>query len=105
VLQYLDDPYAVLAGASAFRPSLIVVDRNPFFEQKDDAFSLQVVSDAIFPARLAFRIFGHDTLENALAPTYRKVTEFDTVDPDMMAGSATVRFRGKVFARAAELEG
>jgi putative methyltransferase (TIGR04325 family) len=97
VLQYLNDPYAVLASASACKPSMIVVDRNPFWDGDEDIFSLQIVSDDIFPARLPFRVFGSNSLETALAPTYRKLSEFDTVDPTMLVGLDTVRFRGKVF--------
>ncbi len=99
VLQYLDDPYAVLARAAALKPSLIIIDRNPFAETKQDAFSLQIVSDAIFKARLPFRIFGDDGLEKWLAPGYRRIAEFDAIDPDMMAASLPVKFRGKAFER------
>lgn len=99
VLQYLEDPYKILARAVSSRPTLIVIDRSPFSEMEKDAFSLQVVADAIYPARLPFRIFGVNSLESSLLPAYRIVAAFDTVDPDMMAGSVTVRFRGKVFER------
>jgi putative methyltransferase (TIGR04325 family) len=100
VLQYLEDPYKTLASVVAFKPSLIIIDRNPYSEMNSDTFSLQIVTDAIFPARLPFRIFGDNSIENRLAPAYRKVAEFDAVDTDMMAGSLVVRFRGKAFERA-----
>jgi putative methyltransferase (TIGR04325 family) len=100
VLQYLDEPYKILANAVAFKPSFIIIDRNPYSETNSDKVSLQIVSDAIFPARLPFRIFGDNSLENWLAPAYRKVAEFDGIDPDMIAGSLVVRFRGKAFERS-----
>lgn len=99
VLQYLEDPYSILASALTCKPAMIIVDRNPFWGGDKDIFSLQIVSNEIFPARLPFRIFGQNSLERELAPAYRKRSEFDTVDPDMMVGSDIVRFRGKVFER------
>jgi putative methyltransferase (TIGR04325 family) len=101
VLQYLDDPYGALASAVACNPSMIVIDRNPFWDGDDDMFSLQIVSDEIFPARLPFRIFGRDSMEKVVGQVYRKLAAFDTVDPDMMVGSDLVRFRGKAFERVA----
>ena len=101
VLQYLDDPYGALASAVACSPSMIVIDRNPFWDGDDDMFSLQIVSDEIFPARLPFRIFGRDSMEKVVGQVYRKLAAFDTVDPDMMVGSDLVRFRGKAFERVA----
>lgn len=104
VLQYLDDPYGILASAVASNPEMIIVDRNPFWGGNEDMFSLQIVSDDIFPARLPFRIFGRSNLEKALAPAYRSLSEFDTVDPDMMVGFDRVRFRGKVFERVVDTQ-
>lgn len=99
VLQYLEDPYSILASALSCKPAMIIVDRNPFWDGDEDIFSLQIVSNEIFPARLPFRIFGQNSLERELALAYRKLSEFDSVDPDMMVGSDMVRFRGKVFER------
>ena len=99
VLQYLDEPYAILATALSSKPAMIVVDRNPFWNGDQDLFSLQMVSDEIFPASLPFRTFSKNSLESALVPAYRKLSEFDTVDPDMRVGFDTVRFRGKIFER------
>jgi putative methyltransferase (TIGR04325 family) len=104
VLQYLENPYGALASTVACKPSMIVIDRNPFWDGSDDVFSLQMVSDEIFPARLPFRIFGRDSIEKVLEPAYRTLSPFGTVDPDMMVGSDKVRFRGKAFERVSGIQ-
>jgi putative methyltransferase (TIGR04325 family) len=97
VLQYLDDPYDVLRRVVLCEPQVIVVDRNPFSSEERDVFSTQIVAGKIYPARLAFRIFASNSLERALAPKYRKFSEFDAIDPRMKAESIDVRHQGKVF--------
>jgi len=97
VLQYLDDPYAVLSQARGLKPRLILIDRTPLCERPSDCYSVQVVDDAIFPARLPVRIFGKGTLEGAVGSGYRKIGEFDAIDQEMSLGTMRVRFKGLAF--------
>ncbi|QIP01739.2 methyltransferase, TIGR04325 family [Bradyrhizobium symbiodeficiens] len=101
VLQYLDDPYHVLAEACACGASTIIVDRNPVCALAQDVLAVQVVSSDIFPARLPFRIFGAGMIENAMGSAYRKVAEFGCVDSDAVLKALDVRFRGQAFERRA----
>lgn len=99
VLQYLDDPYAILEQAKALAPAAILIDRNPCSILDRDAFTLQTVPDRIFSARFPFRIFGHDEINRALTPQYCLSASFETVDRDMQAGDVVVKFRGQYFNR------
>ncbi|MGJ4950100.1 methyltransferase, TIGR04325 family [Bradyrhizobium sp. HKCCYLS20291] len=99
VLQYLDDPYEVIAEVSASGASTVIIDRNPFSDSVNDVYAVQIVSADIFSARLAFRIFGITRLERALFPIYCKVAEFDCIDRDATLGVLDVRFRGQAFER------
>ena len=101
VLQYLDDPYAILHSAGRLQPKLILVDRTPFCERPSDCYSVQVVDDAIFPAQLPFRIFGKSSLESALSSGFRKIGEFDAIDPEMSLGAVRVKFKGLAFEATA----
>jgi putative methyltransferase (TIGR04325 family) len=98
VLQYLDEPPAILAEAVALRPRSIIIDRTPAGPQIEEAYTVQYVPADIFKARLAFRIFGAGQLDGLL-PGYRRVATFDTVDPDMRSGHLLVKFTGALYER------
>jgi putative methyltransferase (TIGR04325 family) len=100
VLQYLEDPYEVLDQAAHLGPQTVLVDRTPFSGFSSDSYAIQVVDEAIFPARLPFRIFGIDRLEDALRPRYRKTGEFDAIDQSMSLGKISVKFKGLAFRPA-----
>lgn len=97
VLQYLDDPYSIVDQAMRLRPQTILIDRTPFCENPDDLYSVQIVDDTIFPARLPFRIFGKNRLEEKLSAGYRQIGEFVAIDRDMLLGTQQVKFRGLAF--------
>jgi putative methyltransferase (TIGR04325 family) len=97
VLQYLEDPYEVLRQGVLMEPRTILIDRTPFSGGLVDSYAVQVVDDAMFPARLPFRVFGIDSLEDALRARYRKIGEFDAIDQDMSLGKMHVKFKGSAF--------
>lgn len=99
VLQYLDDPYAVLSQAKSADPDMILIDRNPFSDASADIYSLQVVPEEIFTAKLPFRVFGSASLEDALQPAYQLVSQTGSIDPDAYAGQTRVQFLFKAFER------
>jgi putative methyltransferase (TIGR04325 family) len=98
VLQYLDDPAALLENALRLAPRAIVIDRTPVSDLSEEAFTIQHVPADIFKARLALRIFGAGQIDAAL-PGYRRIATFDTVDPDQWAGSLLVKFKGAIYER------
>lgn len=99
VLQYLEDPYSIIARAKATRPMAILIDRNSVSAKDQDTFSVQVVPDEIFPASFPFRVFGQNSLESALQPEFRVVAQAGSVDPDAYAGQIRVQFLFKAFER------
>ena len=98
VLQYLNDPYDILARAAALRPRAIIIDRNPESTRKTDVFTVQIVPEDIYQARLPFRIFGAGNVDAHLVG-YRQTFGFAAVDPDMRTGYLTVKFRGALHER------
>jgi putative methyltransferase (TIGR04325 family) len=99
VLQYLEDPYSILAQVRELMPTAILIDRTPVSACAEDVFSIQIVPPTIFAARLPFRAFGAGKLGAAFKDDYNQVAVFPTADPDMIAGPVKVRFRGKWFER------
>jgi putative methyltransferase (TIGR04325 family) len=97
VLQYLEDPYGVLRQTSFLEPKTILIDRTPLAASSADSYAVQVVDETIFPARLPFRIFGTNGLENVLHTRYRKMGEFDAIDQGMSLGNMFVKFKGLAF--------
>ncbi|WP_156898704.1 methyltransferase, TIGR04325 family [Bradyrhizobium erythrophlei] len=102
VLQYLDDPFGILAKAVSLNPEFIVVDRNPFCSSARDLYTVQVVSDEIFPARLPFRAFSNEKFASVFGGDYLEIGQFETVDPEMFVRGESVRFLGKVWERRSE---
>jgi putative methyltransferase (TIGR04325 family) len=105
VLQYLEDPYRVLDQAARLGSQAILIDRTPFSETSADAYAIQVVDEVIFPARLPFRVFGNDRLEDFLRGRYCKIGEFDAIDPNMTLGKIAVKFKGLAFTPAIDGSG
>ncbi len=97
VLQYLDNPYEILERAKKLGAETVFVDRNPKSEVIEDKYTLQYVPGGTFTARLPFRIFGKQKLEEALSPEYILRGNFASVDPDMTAGGMPVSFLGSLF--------
>ena len=89
VLQYLDDPYQVLARAIELKPRAIIIDRTPVSDLVLDTYTIQYVPSESGSIRLPFRIFGKDKLVQQLRPGYDKIVEFAALDPDMLAGLIT----------------
>jgi putative methyltransferase (TIGR04325 family) len=100
VLQYLDDPYAILDQARRLAPRAILVDRTPFSDVSGDHYAVQVVDETIFPGRLPFRVFGRDSLESALEAEYCRIGKFDALDQKMWLGNMRVTFKGLAFEPA-----
>jgi putative methyltransferase (TIGR04325 family) len=97
VLQYLDDPYSILAQAISLSPRGLIIDRTPNSDRVEDVFSVEVVPRSVYSARLAFRIFGARAIETELSPDYRKFAEFDAIDPGTTVEGVSVRFHGMYF--------
>jgi putative methyltransferase (TIGR04325 family) len=98
VLQYLDDPYGVLAEAVALNPRAIIVDRNPESDNLEDAFSVQALPRYLGSRRIPCRVFGARSIESAL-PGYSRAFDFSTIDPDMHADGLLVKMRGSLYEK------
>jgi len=81
VMQYLEDPAALLRKIISTGVAHIVIDRTPFFDAHQDLLTVQHVPPEIYSASYPCWIFSRSTLLRMLEPNYRLVADFtDSTD-------------------------
>lgn len=90
VLQYLQDPYAVLAELVGSGVETILVDRTPFHDGENDFVAVQKVSEEIYPASYPLWIFSKNNFMNYSAKSFELVTEW--LSPEGIVGFSSGRF-------------
>jgi putative methyltransferase (TIGR04325 family) len=75
-LQYLDNPYGVLAEAIRSGAGMIVIDRTVFIDGADDRITLQTVPSEIYPARLPVWLFSESKLREFLERDFKMFARF-----------------------------
>ena len=100
VLQYLEDPMALLAEIAARSPPFILVDRTPVLDQGAERIVVQNVPPSIYPASYACRLFAPDAIPQALAKHYDFRYSFEAhIGNIIRAGDAQGRYRGYFLER------
>lgn len=99
VLQYLDDPYAVLDELMRSGTEVILVDRTSFHDGEKDFIAVQKVGEAIYPASYPLWIFSKNNFMNHLTEHFELVTEW--LSPEGFVGFSSGRFsfNGMVMQR------
>ncbi len=102
VLQYLEDPYAILREVSA-SPAIryLVIDRTPMGEQAHDRLCVQHVPKFIYDASYPCRIFSRRHLLAQLGAPWRLVCDF--LSPEGAAHTADglpFEFRGLILEKS-----
>lgn len=99
VLQYLERPYELLAGARRF-PS-VIVDLTPVHGGDRDRLTVQRVPPSIYPARYPCWLFSEGRLLAALRESFRLVAAFDcTLGRELRVDTLHARYRGYLLDRA-----
>ena len=80
VLQYVEEPQAVLAVAADSGVPFILLDRTPFIAGPRDRLTVQTVSKRVVPASYPAWFFSRERFMRALAGRYRLVEEFPAID-------------------------
>lgn len=99
VLQYLDDPRAVLEQASRLDAEVIVVDRTIVNDGAADRIYVQSVPASIYCASYPCRSLSERGLVAALAGRYRLVASFPSLEFPALAKIAS-SFKGFLFCKA-----
>ena len=91
VLQYLENPYAVLEQAAALRPAMILLARTPFAET-EEYITVQHVPASIYSASYPCRWLDRNRVNGILEKQYRLLPDFSThIDPPGFLGFAAAR--------------
>lgn len=82
VLQFLEDPYALLDDVVRSDAGIILIDRTSFlFNDGPDAYKVQVTPASIYSSRYPFRYFNRSKFINWFAMNgFRKVEQFQSLD-------------------------
>jgi putative methyltransferase (TIGR04325 family) len=97
VLQYVEEPHAVLATAVESDVPFILLDRTPFIDAPKDRLTVQTVSKRVYPASYPAWFFSRERLLTTLARKYRKLEEFAAIDQ----ANVSSRYLGMLFERNA----
>lgn len=99
VLEYLENPYALLEQIDETRIDHLIVDRVPFTDAPADRIAVQKVPPAIYPASYPVWLFGAEALSKALARNWRIIAEFNALDGRIQSRFGVIAHRGFVLER------
>ncbi len=98
VLQYLEQPEALLGRLSGFR--FVVIDLTPASTSPRHRLTVQMVPPTIYPARYPCWIFSEHELRRTLERHFDIVVAFDpALGQDLRVGRDRARYRGYILER------
>jgi putative methyltransferase (TIGR04325 family) len=99
VLQYLEDPYAILASVVRHGVAQVVIDRTPVVSGRREIITLQRVPARILRSSYPARLFTRESLLSSFEPGYRLAGEFEAIDEPVGGLTRRVRFVGYLLER------
>ena len=91
VLQYMENPYALIAEACSLKPQAIIIDRTPFSNESEKII-VQHVPESIYKASYPCRLLVLQQVREALAQDYHCMPVYPSqVDPAGFYGFMAVR--------------
>lgn len=97
VLQYLEQPFAVLRTLLSSPCNDLIVDRTPFWDGPEDRLCVQYVPASIYAASYPSWIFSLHRFRSYLNEGWEIVAEFD--DPDRLPGPVVFGYKGMIATR------
>jgi putative methyltransferase (TIGR04325 family) len=97
VLQYLDDPFAILDQLEQSSVSTLIIDRTPFCDAVQDQFFVQHVPKSIYPASYPIRVFSRRLFDLILAENWIELESFGSVDN--IPSRINVKWEGRIYVR------
>lgn len=94
VLQYLQDPYALLSEIILKKPDFIIIDRTPYITG-NDRITIQKVHPRIYKGKYPCWFFNEKKFISFLSTEYKLILEFDAFD----RANIKSRFKGFLFQR------
>lgn len=89
VLQYLENPYAILREIISFKPEVIFLDRLSVVDAGRDIITLQQVPPSIYTASYPCRFFHEENIVNILSADYELFSRF----PSFVENRGTLNYK------------
>lgn len=99
VLQYLENPYAILDKVLKLGFEFILIDRTPLIESGDDRITVQKVPPSIYDASYPAWFFNRDKFLSFLSGDYELMAEFDALTGTIHLRGARAVDKGFVFRK------
>ena len=97
-LQYVEQPYQILAELCEAGIDCVIIDRTPFHDGVTDRLCIQHVPKEIYAASYPSWIFSHSAFSaRAAGLGFEIPVEFE--NPDRLLGSFDFRYMGMIFVR------
>ena len=101
VLQYLPDPFGMVARIQELAPDIVALDRTLVLENAPTRLTVQTVPPSVYEASYPCWIFNRDAVAEAFAGRYRKLYDFPSFAGSVVdLGDATATYGGWVFERS-----
>lgn len=99
VLQYLEEPFALLEYLLEIKPDFIFIDRTPFIEHLESLISVQHVPAAIYSASYPSWLFAEPDILNIFSQEYFIDNCFEALDGKLRSGRFHISYRGCLLAK------
>lgn len=99
VIQYLENPFDLLAEVISKGFSYIIFDRTPFLEKGNDRLTIQKVPPEIYPASYPAWFFNMDKFLAFFYPNYDLVAEFNALAGIIDLGDERAQDKGFIFLK------
>lgn len=99
VLQYMPEPYPILAKLMESGIKYLIIDRTPFSDSKNDVITLQYVPPSIYATSLPCRIFSKEAFIAQVPHGYEIIAQFESNDGGGVAAGLKFAFGGMILRR------
>jgi putative methyltransferase (TIGR04325 family) len=99
VLQYLEEPHALLAQAAGFEVPFLLIDRTPLISADADRLTVQKVPPRIYEASYPAWFLSRSKLLRTVSPKYELKEEYSCED----RANIPSEYKGLIFKRKAAI--
>jgi putative methyltransferase (TIGR04325 family) len=98
VLQYLEQPYALMEWFARSPIQYLIIDRHPC-SLTDELITVQVVPPCLYPASYPSWLFDCNRVSATLGKHYELLMEWDGKDPPIYGKGIGARFKGSFWRK------
>jgi putative methyltransferase (TIGR04325 family) len=100
VLQYLEQPYALLEKVLSLGFEFILIDRTPLLEKGDDRITVQKVPPEIYEASYPAWFFNREKFLSRFSMRYELMAEFDALSGTIYLQGGRATDKGFIFRKS-----